>query len=70
MGPHMSVSARRELALRTAVRYKNAARPEKKRFLGEFLASIGSHQNPDWSLRWPPRGACPSAGAGRYFSIP
>ena len=40
----MSLSARRELALRTAVRYKNAARPEKKRILGEFLASTGFHR--------------------------
>lgn len=40
----MSLSARRELALRTAVRYKNAARPEKKRILDEFLASTGFHR--------------------------
>ena len=39
----MTVAARRELALRTAVRYKNAARPEKKRILDEFLESTGFH---------------------------
>ena len=44
MRTHMSLSARRELALRTAVRYKNAARPEKKRILDEFLASTGFHR--------------------------
>ena len=37
----MTLSARRELALRTAVRYKNAARPEKNRILDEFLESTG-----------------------------
>ena len=36
MRTHMTVAARRELALRTAVRYKNAARPEKKRILDRF----------------------------------
>ena len=41
---YMSLSARRELALRTAVRYKNAARPKKKRILDEFLASTGFHR--------------------------
>ena len=40
----MTVAARRELALRTAVRYKNAARPEKKRILDEFLESTGFHR--------------------------
>ena len=44
MRTHMSLSARRELALRTAVRYKNSARPEKKRILDEFLASTGFHR--------------------------
>ena len=40
----MTVAARRELALRTAVRYKNAARSEKKRILDEFLESTGFHR--------------------------
>ena len=40
----MTLSARRELALRTAVRYKNAARPEKNRILDEFLESTGFHR--------------------------
>ncbi len=40
----MTLAARRELALRTAVRYKNAARPEKKRILDEFLESTGFHR--------------------------
>ena len=44
MRTHMTVAARRELALRTAVRYKNAARPEKKRILDEFLESTGFHR--------------------------
>ena len=44
MRAHMTLSARRELALRTAVRYKNAARPEKKRILAEFLESTGFHR--------------------------
>ena len=44
MGAHMTLSARRELALRRAVRYKNAARPEKKRILDEFLESTGFHR--------------------------
>ena len=40
----MTVAARRELALQTAVRYKNPARPEKKRILDEFLESTGFHR--------------------------
>ena len=44
MRAHMTLSARRELALRTAVRYKNAARPEKNRILDEFLESTGFHR--------------------------
>ena len=44
MRVHMTLSARRELALRTAVRYKNAARAEKKRILDEFLESTGFHR--------------------------
>ncbi len=40
----MTLAARRELALRTAVRYKNAARPEKNRILNEFLESTGFHR--------------------------
>ena len=44
MRAHMTSAARRELALRTAVRYKNAARPEKNRILDEFLESTGFHR--------------------------
>ena len=44
MRTHMTVAARRKLALRTAVRYKNAARPEKKRILDEFLESTEFHR--------------------------
>ena len=45
MRTHMSLLARRELALRMAGRpYKNAARPEKKRILDKFLASTGFHR--------------------------
>ena len=41
----MIVAARRKLALRTAVRYKNAARPEKKkRILDEILESTRFHR--------------------------
>ena len=43
MRVHMTLSARQELALRTAVRYKNAARAEKKRIHEEFLEMTGFH---------------------------
>ena len=69
----MTVAARRELALRTAVPYKNVARPEKKRILDEFLESSGFHRKHATRLlneilrgEWPPSIMCVANGSFRF----